>query len=146
MEIKVEILVEKMSESLNEPFWYYGEDIARVQFPNGKKLYAESRGELQVRFEENGTRFIGDNAVTEAINLGLTDKDILDLYENDLVILNNWFEIVLVDIEGNLIGDESGMATTYDEAIELLKEIGKEQIKLMYTEYGTNKSKNNIQQ
>lgn len=133
MEIKVEILVEKISDNLNDPFWYYGEDIARVQFPNGKKLYAESRGELQVRFEENGTRFIGDNAVTEAINLGLTDEGIADLYENDLVILNNWFEIIMIDINGEPIGDELGTASSYDDAIKMLEEVGKEQFDLMYT-------------
>ena len=132
-DFKVEILKEKFSEDKNDPLWYYGEDIARIQFMNGKKLYAESRGELQVQFEENGTRFKGDNVVTEACNLNLTDKDIELLSQNDLVIFSNWFAIIMVDINGECCSDDLGIAGSYDEAIEMLKEIAPIEYAEMYT-------------
>ena len=43
--MKFEILTEKIAEDKMDSFWYYDDEIARVQFMNGKKLYAESRGE-----------------------------------------------------------------------------------------------------
>lgn len=133
MEFNVEIITEKSSPDRQEAFWYHGEDIARIQFMNGKKLYAETRGEIELRLEEDGTKFKGNNAVTEALNLGWTDENLAKLSEDDLTIFMNWFVIVMVDIDGETISDDLAIGDTYDEIIELLKEVAKEEFKEMYS-------------
>jgi hypothetical protein len=93
---KLEILTKKLSPNKINSFWYHGDVIARVQFPNGKKLYAESAGELEVWID--GDLFVGVNAVVEATKRGYTDVDIEALSSNDAFRCGNWFVIIMVDI------------------------------------------------
>ena len=126
-----EIIIRKISEVRQEAFWYYDfSSIARYQFPNGKKLYVGISGDIDIQFDED-RRARGSNAVREAELRNMDDESIV--YECEW-LLNNWFAIHLVDIEGNVIGDDLGVAHTYDDAIELIKQVAKEQFKLMYRE------------
>jgi hypothetical protein len=133
MEFKVEIITEKSSPNRQEAFWYHREYIARIQFPNGQKLYAETRGEIELRLEEGGTKFKGNNAVTEAVSLGWTDENLAKLSDDDLTIFMNWFVVVLVDINGETISDDLAVGDTYDEIIELLKEVAEEEFEKIYS-------------
>ena len=45
--MKLEILSPKL-ENRQEACFYYDEDVARMQLPNGKKLYLQSRGYLEI--------------------------------------------------------------------------------------------------
>ena len=67
------------------------------------------------------------------MHLNLTDKDIDLLSQNDLVIFSNWFAIIMVDVNGECCSDDLGIAGSYDEAIEMLKEIAPIEYAEMYT-------------
>ena len=117
------ILIDKIADNKIDSFWYHNEIIAEIELPNGHKLIAETRGAIEMRFEENGTKFVGDNAVTEALNLDWTDSHLHSLSDDDLWIYNNWFVVVEIDAEGELVSDDLAVAGDYDEAIEYLQEV-----------------------
>jgi hypothetical protein len=127
---KLEILTEKLSPNKINSFWYHGDVIARVQFPNGKKLYAESAGELEVWID--GDLFVGVNAVVEATKRGYTDVDIEALSSNDAFRCGNWFVIIMVDINGEVCSDDLAIGDDYNHTMELLNTVTKEQFELMY--------------
>tara|TARA_R110000772_G_scaffold219593_2_gene330143 strand:- start:266 stop:685 length:420 start_codon:yes stop_codon:yes gene_type:complete len=127
-----ETLIDKIPER-EDAFWYLGDDIARVQFPNGKKLYAETSGEIRVLFEEDGTWLKGIQAVEHAIDNNLTDVDLDKLNEHDGWGMNNWFAIHEYDINGECISDDLGICHDYDEAIKLLKAVAEEKQKEYYS-------------
>jgi hypothetical protein len=126
----LEIITEKLSPNKINSFWYHGDSIARIQFPNGKKLYAESAGELEVFID--GDLFIGDNAVVEATKRGYTDVDIEQLGSNDAFRCNNWFVIIMVDVNGEVCSDDLAIGDDYNHAMELLNTVAEEQFELMY--------------
>ena len=116
-----------------DAFWYYGEDIAKIDFPNGKKLYAMASGEIRISFEEDGTAYKNQQAVDMATKLGLTDKDLDKIgFDFDGWDMNNWFVIREYDMEGNMIGDDLAICHDYDEAIKLLEEVAQEKYKEYY--------------
>lgn len=117
------ILIDKIADNKVDSFWYHGDIIAEIELPNGHKLIAETRGAIEMRFEENGTKFVGDNAVTEAINLDWTDVELQKLFSEDLCFFSNWFVVVEIDADGELLSDDLGVCGDYDEAIELLQEV-----------------------
>lgn len=117
------ILIDKIADNKVDSFWYHGDIIAEIELPNGHKLIAETRGAIEMRFEENGTKFVGDNAVTEALNLDWTDVELYKLFSEDLCFFSNWFVVVEIDAEGELISDDLGVCGDYDEAIEMLQEV-----------------------
>ena len=119
----MKILFEKLSENRVNSFWYHNIMIAEILLPNGHKLVAETTGAIELRFEENGTKFVGDNAVVEAHNLGLDDSFITDHVEDDLMIFMNWFVVVELDSTGALCSDDLALADDYDEVIEMLQEV-----------------------
>jgi len=121
----MKILKEKLADNRTDSFWYHGEQIAVIEREDGTKLIAEARGEIEMRFEENGTKFVGDNAVTEALNLDWTDDNLNDLSLDDLFIFNNWFVVIELDVNGDC-GDDLAIGDNYDEIIELLKEVNEE--------------------
>jgi len=127
---KLEILTKKLSPNKINSFWYHGDVIARVQFPNGKKLYAESAGELEVWID--GDLFVGVNAVVEATKRGYTDADIEALSSNDAFRCDNWFVIIMVDINGEVCSDDLAIGDDYNHTMELLNTVTKEQFELMY--------------
>jgi hypothetical protein len=127
---KLEILTKKLSPNKINSFWYHGDVIARVQFPNGKKLYAESAGELEVWID--GDLFVGVNAVVEATKRGYTDADIEALSSNDAFRCGNWFVIIMVDINGEVCSDDLAIGDDYNHTMELLNTVTKEQFELMY--------------
>jgi hypothetical protein len=130
MEVKI---LNKKLVGREDSFWYHGQEIAKYEFPNGKKLYAEARGEIRVFFEEDGPVFKGANAVDEALEQGLTDKDLDKIHDHDGWGLNNWFAIVMVDIDGNTISDDLCIAGDYDEVIDQLEKLGPEEYKKLYS-------------
>lgn len=119
----MKILIDKLADNKIDSFWYHGDIIAEIELPAGHKLIAETRGAIEMRFEENGTKFVGDNAVTEAINLDWTDVELYKLFSEDLCFFSNWFVVVEIDAEGELISDDLGVVDDYNEAIEMLQEI-----------------------
>ena len=119
----MKILIEKIADNKIDSFWYHGDIIAEIELPNGHKLIAETRGAIEMRFEENGTKFVGDNAVTEALNLDWTDVELYELFSEDLCFFSNWLVVVEIDAEGELISDDLGVVDDYNEAIEMLQEI-----------------------
>ena len=119
----MKILIDKIADNKVDSFWYHGDIIAEIELPNGHKLIAETRGAIEMRFEENGTKFVGDNAVTEAINLDWTDVELQKLFSEDLCFFSNWFVVVEIDADGELLSDDLGVCGDYDEAIELLQEV-----------------------
>jgi len=118
----MKILKEKIADNRIDSFWYHGEQIAVIEKEDGTKLIAEARGEIEMRFEEGGTKFRGDNAVTEALNLNWTDEELSDLDLDDIFIFNNWFVVVELDKDGNC-GDDLAIGGDYDEILEMLKEV-----------------------
>lgn len=117
------ILIDKIADNKIDSFWYHNDIIAEIELPAGHKLIAETRGAIEMRFEENGTKFVGDNAVTEALNLDWTDVELYKLFSEDLCFFSNWFVVVEIDAEGELISDDLGVVDDYNEAIEMLQEI-----------------------
>lgn len=126
----LEIITEKLSPNKINSFWYHGDSIARIQFPNGKKLYAESAGELEVLID--GDLYIGDNAVVEATKRGYTDVDIEQLGSNDAFRCGNWFVIIMVDVNGEVCSDDLAIGDDYNHAMELLNTVAEEQFELMF--------------
>lgn len=125
--LQVEILTDKISSDKIDSFWYHGKDIARVQLPSGNKLYAECRGEISVSFEEGGTYYKGGQAVDMANSMNYKDEDLGRLFENDLFRMNNWFVVVKVDVNGNTTSDDLAIGGDYNEIIELLVAVAKEE-------------------
>lgn len=119
----MKILIDKLADNKVDSFWYYGETIAEIELPNGHKLIAETQGAIEMRFEENGTKFVGDNAVTEALNLDWSDSDLHSLNDDDLFIFTNWFVVVEIDEHGELVSDDLAIADDYNDAIEYLQEV-----------------------
>ena len=124
--MKLETLRRK-EDNREDSFWYHGQDIARVQFPNGRKVYAESRGEIRIQFEEDGTFYKGAQAVEMARDLNLFDSDLNKIgLEFDGWDMNNWFAIIEVDADGERVGDDLAIVGSYDEAIETLVKLSAE--------------------
>ena len=119
----MKILIDKIADNKIDSFWYHNEIIAEIELPNGHKLIAETRGAIEMRFEEDGTKFVGDNAVTEALNLDWTDSHLHSLSDDDLWIFNNWFVVVEIDEHGELVSDDLAIADDYNDAIEYLQEV-----------------------
>jgi hypothetical protein len=130
--LRVEVLTEKISDEKVDSFWYHNDEIALVQLPSGTKLYAESRGEIAVAFEENGTYYKGGQAVEKAVELEYNDTDLTNLMINDLCRNNNWFVVVKVDINGETISDDLAIGGDYEEIINLLVEVAKEEYDIEY--------------
>ena len=119
----VQRVQDKISEDREESFWYNG-DIAYVNLLSGNKMYLEANGEIRVCFEEDADQsFKDDEAREEALDRGLTDKDLRKIDEHDGFGNNNWFEIVKVDAEGNLIDEGWDVCFDYDEGITALLDI-----------------------
>ena len=119
MNLKTQIIVEKISEDKNDSFWYHNQEVAFIELPNGEKLLAESRGEIAVSFEEDGTYYKGGQAVDKAISLGLNDLSLEELILNDRFRNNNWFAVIKINEEGE-ISDDLALGGSYDEILVLL--------------------------
>jgi hypothetical protein len=123
----------KRQEGRIDSFWYRGDTIATIDFPNGKSISADACGEVQVSFEVDGKLFKGDEAVEEARRLKLTDVNLDKLNEHDGWSMNNWFAIREYDINGECSQDDLGICHDYDDAITLLKSVGEDKLKEYYT-------------
>lgn len=129
----LEIITQK-EDKREDAFWYRGEDLARVQFPNGKKLYVYATGEIRIQFEQDGTFYKGDQAVDKARELELSDEDLNEIGDEfDGWDMNNWFTVNEFDIDGNCISDDLGICHTYDEAIKMLEVVSGEKQKEYYS-------------
>lgn len=116
--MNLEIITPKL-DNREDAIFYYSKEIAKVQLPNGKKLYLESRGELEI-ITPNG-KVKGSNALDWLLDNQYTEEDLNDLYEDDSVVMSNWFVIVEVDINGETISDDLVLNGTYTEALDDLK-------------------------
>ena len=120
----IETIIEQEDRKDNA-FWYYDEEILSVNLPNRERLIVESRGEIRIQFvnDEDYDHYLeGFQAVEHANKKKYTDNDINN---EDKVIwdMNNWFAIVKVDADNNVISDDLGIAHDYDEAIDTLIEV-----------------------
>lgn len=131
--MEVEILIEK-EENREDAFWYRGCNIARMQIPNGKKLYVDTCGEIRLQFEEDGMAYKNSQATDMARDLNLVDEDLNKIGRDfDGWGMNNWFAIIEVNIDGDCISDDLGICHDYDHAIEILKEVHAEKMKEYYS-------------
>jgi hypothetical protein len=131
---KTEILTPKKSENRIDSFWYRDNEIAKVDFPNGNKLYIDTCGEIRIQFEIDGQVFRNHKAVERAEELNLNDDNLNTMAnEFDAFGNNNWFAIREFDINGELIGDDLGIASDYDEALTLLETVAEEKMKEYYS-------------
>lgn len=121
--MKLEIITPK-AENKDDAIFYYDKEIARIQLPNGKKLYLESRGELEI-LTENG-KVKGINALEWLKDNNYNDSTLDDLYNDDKVIMSNWFVIIEVGINGETISDDLVLDGTYDEALNNLSVVFKD--------------------
>jgi hypothetical protein len=118
--MNLEIITPKL-EYREDAMFYYGKEIAKVQLPNGKKLYLESRGELEI-FLSNGN-VKGSNALDWLLENNYNDENLNEIYVDDRVIMSNWFVIVEVDVNGETISDDLGLSDTYTEALDVLSNV-----------------------
>jgi hypothetical protein len=126
------ILTPKISDDKLDAVFYYGKEIMEFQFPNGKKLIFESRGELEI-IDENHNKYKGINALEYLFENDFNDFKLGQISsEYDLLLANNWFEAILVDINGENLGDY-GIFGDYDEVIEHSDVIAKELMKEFYS-------------
>jgi len=133
--LTLQVVQEKLSDDRLDSMFYKG-DIAYVSLPSGNKLYAEATGEIRMMFEEDGVYYKGINAQEELRDRGLTDKDLLDMSFKDLIDMNNWFSIIKVDINGEVIDDDVPVTGDYNEALEILMDCAKEEYKKEYKTFG----------
>lgn len=123
---KIKIIQPKIDKKHKDAFWYNGQ-IATIETDHGT-YSLEAVGDIKVLFEENGDWYRDSNAVEEAFDRKLTDKDLDKLYKHDGWGNNNWFEVVCIKPNGkveDLMGDVS---YDYDEAIEMLKTYVEEKV------------------
>ena len=116
--MNLEIITHK-EDNREDTVFYYDKDIAKVEIPNGKKLYLESRGELEI-LTDNG-KVKGINALEWLKDNSFNDTTLNELYDEDKVLLSNWFVIVEVDINGETISDDLVLDGTYTEALDNIK-------------------------
>lgn len=125
------ILTEKISDNKLDAVFYYGDEILEIVFLNGKKLIFESRGELEL-IDENLNKYKGKNALEYLIENDFNDKKLGQIsLEYDMLLANNWFEAILLDINGENLGDY-GIFGSYDEVLENADAIAEELVKEFY--------------
>lgn len=125
------ILTEKISDDKLDAVFYYGDEILEIAFLNGKKLIFESRGELEL-IDENSNKHKGINALEYLIENNFNDDKLGKIsVENDMLLANNWFEAILLDINGENLGD-CGIFGSYDEVLENADNIAEELVKEFY--------------
>ena len=112
--MKTEIITPKIANDKDDAFWYYGCEIAIIEF-NNRKLIVESRGEIRVQFDENGEVFRNDRAIEEAEDRNFNDMSLIGISDFDGFHNNNWFVICELDTTNN-IGDDLEISHSYDEA------------------------------
>ena len=116
--MNLEIITPKL-DNRDDAIFYYDKEIAKIEIPNGKKLYLESRGELEIL--TNNGKVKGINALEWIKDNNFNDITLNELYDEDNVIMSNWFVVVEVDVNGETISDDIVLNGTYDEALNDLK-------------------------
>jgi hypothetical protein len=111
-EIKILIPREK---NRNDSMFYYGKCIATKEI-DGKKYFAESAGEMQACFKENGDSYRNEKLLEEFHVRHFGDKALDKLGENDFIRMNNWLRVI--EENGD---DDICIVHTYDDAINVLK-------------------------
>lgn len=126
-----EILTSKISDEKLDAVFYYSKEILKVEFPNGKKLFFESRGELEIIDEEHN-RYEGIKALEYLNENNFNDFKLGEITTKyDMLISNNWFEAILVDVNGDTLGDY-GIFGYYDDIINNADSIAEELMKTFY--------------
>jgi hypothetical protein len=119
-------VIHAVDKKRKDSFWYRGQ-VAYIYTDHGK-YSLEAVGDIKVMFEPDDNWYINDNAITEALQRNLFDKDLIKLSEHDGWGNNNWFEVVFIK-DGKI--DTSGtddVCYEYDEAMEMLKTYVEERI------------------
>jgi len=119
--MKIEIITPKENDNRTDAVFYYGKEIARIQLANGKKLYLESRGELEI-ITDNG-KVKGINALEWLKDNNHNDLTIDILSNDDMIVMSNWFVIVEIDLNGETISDDIVLDGNYNDALENLMEV-----------------------
>jgi len=119
--MKIEIITPKENDNKTDAVFYYGKEIARIQLANGKKLYLESRGELEI-ITDNG-KVKGINALEWLKDNNHNDLTIDILSNDDMIVMSNWFVIVEIDLNGETISDDIVLDGNYNDALENLMEV-----------------------
>lgn len=127
--LKVTVVQEKISDNQLDSLFYQG-DIAYVNLVSGNKLYAEATGEIRITLDDD--LYVNDKATEEIKRRNLTDHDLFDLSIEDVIGNNNWFVIIKVDGDGNVVSDDIEIADHYNQAIEMLLECAKKEHKKEY--------------
>jgi len=119
--MKIEIITPKENDNKTDAVFYYGKEIARIQLANGKKLYLESRGELEI-ITDNG-KVKGINALDWLKDNNHNDRTVDILSNDDMIVMSNWFVIVEIDLNGETISDDIVLDGNYNDALENLMEV-----------------------
>lgn len=109
---KVKIHIKRLPHR-NDAMFYYGKHIATLTKGN-RKLFVESAGEMELYFSKRGVCYKNEILAKELLSRKTTDDRLITLWENDLIMLNNWFRIY---DEAN--PNDEKIAGTYDGAMEL---------------------------
>lgn len=119
--VKIQIHVKRLPLR-NDAMFYYGKHIATI-IKGNRKLFVESSGEMELYFSKRGVCYKNEILAKELLSRKTTDNRLIILWENDLIMLNNWFRIY----EAATPNDEK-IAGTYDGAMELaIKKINEAQ-------------------
>jgi hypothetical protein len=124
--LTVTTTVQKLSEDRQDSFWYNG-DVAYINLLSGNKLYLEATGEIRLAFEVDGMFYKGIQAVEMARDKGLNDEGLNELGIQDLFGNNNWFVVIKVNGNGDVISDDLTVVHSYDEGIKQLKQLAEEE-------------------
>ena len=103
----------------NDSMFYYGKHIATLT-KEGRKIFVESAGEMQAAFKENGECYLNTDLAKQLKKRKTTDRGLSSIGSNDLIHMNNWFRI---KEEGQESNDDEIIAHTYDDAIEIAKQV-----------------------
>jgi hypothetical protein len=110
--VKIQIHIKRLPHR-NDAMFYYGKHIATITKGN-RKLFVESSGEMEAYFSKRGVCYKNEMLAKELLSRKTTDNRLVILWENDLIMMNNWFRIY-----DEVNPNDEKIAGTYDGAMEL---------------------------
>jgi hypothetical protein len=133
IKLTVSIVQPKLANNKIDSFWY-DNDIAYVNLLSGNKIYAVAEGEIRVNFEVDSEQtFRNDEARQEATRRAYNDGNLDKIGNHDGFGNNNWFNLVKVNADGEVINDDLGVYGDYDEVLKQLLLTSHEEHKKEYT-------------
>lgn len=107
-----------ISDAHQNSFWYYGKEIVRVTNKGGAIFTIMARGEVRVKFNEDGEYFVGHAAVKEAFLRDYNDSHVATLARNDMFSSANWFEVFRLNSRGEIVATDHPLLGTHSEAVQ----------------------------